>query len=338
MIYFKQSMNIEYLEKLLVDEPKFRLKQVRTAIFKDLIDNWPQATSLPLNLREKLAVHYPLKINAQVFASSDGQAIKVLITLEDGKKIEAVLMKHKDNRHTVCVSCQVGCSLACSFCATGRMGFKRNLTAGEILEQVLFFARFLKNKNEKVTNVVFMGMGEPFLNYENVLAAIRLLNDKDGFNLGARHISISTAGITEGIKKLSEEKIQVNLAISLHAANGKLRRKIMPVDKKYPLAKVLAAVDDYVKITHRRVMFEYLLIKGVNDAEQDARELARLMKRPLCFVNLISYNPTGDFIPSPTLAVKKFREILEKAGITVTERFRFGRDIKAACGQLATKN
>jgi 23S rRNA (adenine2503-C2)-methyltransferase len=328
-------MNIEYLEKLLVEEPKFRLKQARTAIFKDLIDDWSQATSLPLNLREKLAVHCPLKINAQVFASSDGQAVKALITLADGKKIEAVLMKHKDGRHTICVSCQVGCSLACSFCATGRMGFKRNLTASEILEQVLFFARFLKNNDERVSHIVFMGMGEPFLNYENVLAAVRLLNDKDSFNLGARRISISTAGITEGIKKLSEEKIQVNLAISLHAANDKLRRKIMPVDKKYPLAKVLAAVDDYVKKTHRRVMFEYLLIKGINDAEQDARELTGLMKRPLCFVNLISYNPTGDFIPSSPLAVKKFRKILEKAGVSVTERFRFGRDIKAACGQLA---
>jgi len=328
-------MNIECLEKLLIKDPKFRLKQARTAIFKDLIDDWPQATNLPLNLRENLAVHCPLKINAQVFTSSDGQAVKALIELADSKKIETVLMKHKDNRHTVCVSCQIGCSLACSFCATGKKGFKRNLTAGEILEQVLFFARFLKNKNEKVSNVVFMGMGEPFLNYENVLAAVRLLNDKDGFNLGARHISISTAGITEGIKKLSEEKIQVNLAISLHAPNDLLRSQIMPIDKKYPIKKVLASVDDYIRKTNRRVMFEYLLIKGINDSEREARELAGLMKRPLCFVNLISYNPTGDFIPSPPGTVKKFREILEKAGVSVTERFRFGRDIKAACGQLA---
>jgi 23S rRNA (adenine2503-C2)-methyltransferase len=330
-------MNLDNLEKTLSSEPKFRLKQARSAVLKDLIEDWLQTTSLPLNLREKLKLDSPLDIAAEVYPSSDRQTEKALITLDDGEKIETVLMKHQDKRRTICVSCQVGCPLDCTFCATGRMGFKRNLTVSEILEQVLFFARQLKSKNEKVSNIVFMGMGEPFLNYDQVMAAIRLLNDKNGFNLGARHISISTAGITEGIEKLASEKLQVNLAISLHAPNDELRKKIMPINEKYSLAKVLAAVDDYIIKTHRRVMFEYLMIKGVNDSENEARQLAQLMGRSLYFVNLITYNPTGNFISSSAETVKNFKEILAKAGVTSTERFRFGRDIKAACGQLATK-
>lgn len=330
-------MNLENLEKSLSGEPKFRLKQARSSILKNLIDNWSKVTVLPLNWREKLKIDCPLEIKAEVFFSRDGQTEKALITLDDGQKIETVLMKHKDNRRTVCLSCQVGCPLDCSFCATGKMSLIRNLTVSEIIEQVLFFARQLKGKNEKVTNIVFMGMGEPFLNYDNVMAAVRLLNDKDGFNLGARHISISTAGITEGIEKLAQEKLQVNLAISLHAPNDELRNRIMPINKKYPIAKILASVDDYIKKTNRRMMFEYLMIKDVNDSENEARQLARIMKRPLYFVNLINYNPTGNFISSPIPVVKKFKETLMKAGVFVTERFRFGRDIMAACGQLATR-
>lgn len=331
-------MNIENLEKSLSTEPKFRLKQARQAVTKDLIEDWSRVSSLPLNLREKLKLESPLEIKAEVFASSDNQTEKALIHLDDGQKIETVLMKHKDNRRTVCVSCQVGCPLNCSFCATGKMGLTRNLTVGEILEQVLFFARLLKSKKEKVTNIIFMGMGEPFLNYDNVMAAIRLLNDKDGFNIGARHISISTAGITEGIEKLASEKLQVNLAISLHAPNDELRKRIMPIGEKYPLASVFSAVEDYIKKTNRRVMFEYLMIKGVNDSENCACQLVYLMRKPLYFVNLITYNATGKFIPSSSETVSIFKKILLKAGVSVTERFRFGRDIKAACGQLAIKN
>ena len=189
----------------------------------------------------------------------------------------------------------------------------------------------------RVTNVVFMGMGEPFLNYDDVLEAIRILNDKNGFNLGARHISISTIGITEGIEKLAKEKLQINLAISLHAPNNNLRSKLMPINKKYPIEKILAAVDDYIKKTKRRVMFEYLMIDGVNDSPAQAKELAKLLKKPLYFINLISFNPIGHskFKPSPGWKIKKFKEVLEKAGMAVTQRYRFGREIKAACGQLA---
>jgi len=342
-------MDLAKIEKILEKEPAFRLKQVKKVIFQDLIENWDEATILPQNLRQKLSKNYPIQeLKAEkILTSKDGQTIKVLFVLRDGLKIESVLMRHIDGRRTVCVSSQVGCSIGCRFCATGQQGFKRNLSADEIVEQVLFFARFLRTKptedgplsTEKVTNIVFMGMGEPFLNYDNVLEAIKILNDKEGFNLGARHISISTAGITEGIEKLAKEKLQVNLAISLHASDDELRTKLMPINKKYPIEKILAAVNDYIKKTKRRVMFEYLMIDGVNDFEGEAEELAKLLKKPFYFINLISFNPIGhsDFKPSPGWKIKKFKEILEKARIATTQRYRFGKEIKAACGQLADR-
>jgi len=342
-------MDLAKIEKILEKEPAFRLKQVKKVIFQDLIENWDKATILPQNLRQKLSKNYPIQeLKAEkILTSKDGQTIKVLFVLRDDLKIESVLMRHIDGRRTVCVSSQVGCSIGCRFCATGQQGFKRNLSADEIVEQVLFFARFLRTKptedgplsTEKVTNVVFMGMGEPFLNYDNVLEAIKILNDKEGFNLGARHISISTIGITEGIEKLAKEKLQINLAISLHAPNNNLRSKLMPINKKYPIEKILAAVNDYIKKTKRRVMFEYLMIDGVNDFEGEAEELAKLLKKPFYFINLISFNPIGhsDFKPSPGWKIKKFKEILEKARIATTQRYRFGKEIKAACGQLADR-
>ncbi len=291
-------MNIENLENVLKSEPKYRLKQAKEAVFHNLVDDWFKASWLPLALKEGLNKKCPLEIKGEILESDDGQTMKALIKLDDGLKIESVLMKHKGEsgeRNTVCVSSQVGCPLACKFCATGEMGFKRNLTVSEIVEQVLFFAR----RGDKISNIVFMGMGEPFLNYENVLAAIRLFNDEQGLNIGARKISISTSGVIEGIEKLAEEKLQLNLAISLHAPDDALRSELMPVNKKYPLEKVLKAVDDYIKKTSRRVMFEYLLIKGVNDSPNHARRLARIMRKPLYMVNLIRYNPAGgDFLPS----------------------------------------
>jgi 23S rRNA (adenine2503-C2)-methyltransferase len=182
-----------------------------------------------------------------------------------------------------------------------------------------------------------MGMGEPFLNYDNVLGSIKILNDKDGFNLGIRHFSISTVGIIDGIKKLSEEQLQVNLAISLHAPNDELRSKMMPINKQYPVGEVLKAVDDYIKKTNRKVMFEYIMIKDLNDTQECAKELAIIAKRQLCFVNLISYNPTGVFEPSSNEQIKKFKDYLESKGVFVTQRYKFGDQIKAACGQLVGK-
>ena len=334
-------MDLQRIKEVFKKEPSFRLKQIKKAIFQDLIENWQDITSLPQGLRQKLTEDCPIAEleTEKTLTSKDSQTIKALFKLKDGSKIESVLMKHKDKRRTVCVSSQVGCAMGCQFCVTGIAGFKRNLTSSEIIEQIIFFARLLKKTKEKITNVVFMGMGEPFLNYDNVLEAIRVLNDKDGFNLGARHISISTCGITEGIKKLAEEKLQVNLAISLHAPKNELRLRLMPVTKKYPIEKILAAVDDYVKKTKRRVMFEYLMMNDINDSEKEAGELARLLKKSLYFVNLISFNPIGhsEFKPSPGWKIKKFKEILEKQGVETTQRHRFGREIKAACGQLAGK-
>lgn len=330
-------MNIEKLSKVLEKLPKYRVKQAKEAIFKNLISDWNKATFLPLALREELNEKCPLEIKAETLTSKNKDSVKARITLQDGLLIESVLMRHKDGRNTVCVSSQVGCPLGCTFCATGKMGFKRNLTPMEIAEQVLFFSRYLKKGGKKVTNVTFMGMGEPFLNYDNVIKACRIINSKDKLGVGARNISISTAGIIEGIEKFAKEGTQINLAISLHAPDNKLRSELMPINKKYHLERVLSAVDDYIKKTKRQVMFEYLLIKDVNDTESCARELARIMKKPLYYVNLILYNETGgnNFKPSDTAQVKKFKNILEKNKVVFSQRFRFGEDIKAACGQFA---
>ncbi len=328
-------MNLLNLEEVLKKEPSYRLKQIKRALFSDLVLSWDEVTTLPLKLKTELNQQCPIEIRAKTVSSRSGQTVKVVIALVDGLEIESVLMRHKGNRNTVCVSSQVGCPLACTFCLTGQMGFKRNLFYFEIVEQVLFFARFLKKDGgQNITNIVFMGMGEPFLNYESVLQAIKMLNDPEGFNLGARRISISTVGIVEGIRKLAQENLEVNLAISLHAPNDALRSKLMPINHKYPLTDILNAVDDYIEKTRRRVMFEYILIKNINDSESLAYELAELLRGKLCFVNLISYNPTGDFLASSPQKIARFKKILEKKGIAVTQRFRFGEDIKAACGQL----
>ncbi len=345
-------MDLDNLERILEGEPKYRLTQAKEAVLKNFISNWSEATFFTKELRDKLNKECPLEINAQVLVSKTGDSVKARITLADGLQTETVLMRHADplrpeagGRNTVCVSSQVGCPLGCLFCATGKMGLKRSLTTNEIIEQVIFFNRYLKKiiQSErpdilyKVTNVTFMGMGEPFLNYENVWEAIKIFNDYKYFNIGVRSISISTAGILEGIKKLAEEKLHVNLAISLHAPNDKLRSELMPIDKKYPLEKVLKVVDEYIAKTKRKVMFEYVLIKDVNDTDNHAKELCKIMDKKLYFVNLILYNDTGIYQASTTQRVKAFRNILEKEKIRYTQRYRFGDDISAACGQFNTK-
>ena len=352
-------MDINNLEKVLENEPKYRLKQANEAIFKNFISDWSEAVFLPQDLRKKLNKECNLSIKAETLVSKTKDSVKAKIILEDGLKIETVLMRHNDGRNTVCVSSQVGCPLGCLFCATGKMGFKRNLTYSEIIEQVIFFERYLKNEVsgrrtpanfKRVTNVAFMGMGEPFLNYNNVMKAVRILNNKDGLNIGARSISVSTAGIKEGIKKLSEEGIQINLAISLHAPNNNLRSSLMPINKRYSIEVILKEVDEYIKETKRKVMFEYVLIKDINDSDECAKELAKIMNpvrnngstisngvnKKLYFLNLILYNPTGKFKPSSAKRVEKFKAILKKSGINFVQRYRFGQDIKAACGQFAS--
>ncbi|MCL4378765.1 MAG: 23S rRNA (adenine(2503)-C(2))-methyltransferase RlmN [Actinobacteria bacterium] len=331
------NLNIENLKKIIKDEKAYRLMQLEQAIYRDLIEDWQNATSLPVSLREQLKKDFPLTLEATLIRtlSKNNNALKAAVTLSDGFAVETVLMRHKNSRNTVCVSSQIGCPLCCTFCRTGSLGFKRNLNDYEIINQVLFFARYLnKVAAARVTNVVFMGMGEPFLNYENVIRAIRLLNDKNKFNIGARKISISTCGIPDKILRFAGENLQVNLAVSLSAPNDDLRSKIMPINNKYPLKMVLEAVKKYIAATNRRVMFEYVIIGNLNDSPVLAVELSRLLKDILCFVNLIPYNGRGIFYPPSAARVKDFKRILEESGVSVTERYRFGRDISAACGQL----
>lgn len=331
-------MNISKLETILKSEPSFRLKQAKEAIYKQLITDWSAALNLPENLRVKLNKNCPLGIEAQVLESKDKKSAKAAIILSDGLKIETVVLRHGD-RNTVCVSSQVGCPLGCLFCATGQNGYKRNLSVEEIIEQVLFFNRYLKPLGEKVDNLVFMGMGEPFLNYNNVMSAIKLLNSEETFSIGARHISISTIGIIPGIQNLAKEKLQLNLAISLHAPNDELRPRIIPFNRKSGLHNLIDAVGDYLKKTKRQVMFEYIMLEHFNDSKEQALELSDLLKnlpKHLFVVNLIQYNATCGFEPSSSLTIKKFQEFLVKKGIKTTIRLRLGREVKGACGQLAS--
>ncbi|MBU1179685.1 23S rRNA (adenine(2503)-C(2))-methyltransferase RlmN [Patescibacteria group bacterium] len=328
-------MDSEKIKIILKDEPKYRLAQAMDFVFKNFGEDW-EASNLPKDIKEKLAKDALLKIDAEIFWADDNKSAKAIIALSDGKKIETVLMRHKD-RNTVCVSSQVGCPMACAFCATGKMGFERNLRAEEILEQALFFARILKEDGERVSNIVFMGMGEPMLNFEEVMKAAKFFNEK--MEIGVRKISISTCGIIPGIKKLADEKRQYNLALSLHAPSDRLRGELMPINKKYKIADILEATNDYLKKTGRKVLIEYILFEGINDSTSHAKELAELLKKKLqgpFVVNLILYNKTtGGFLPPEKNAVDAFKKELEKNGVEATERYRFGRGVRGACGQLA---
>ena len=332
-------INIRKIQEILKSESKFRTKQVYEAVFARFIENWDEVSTLPAALCEKLKTEASLEIKAEVLESSDKHAVKAVIVFPGGK-VETVLLRHGDGRNTVCVSSQIGCLLGCDFCLTGKSGFSRSLDSYEIVEQVLFFARYLKKYQDRVSNVVFMGMGEPFLNYDEVMKAIRFLNDKDTFNIGARKISVSTCGIIEGIKKFSKEPLQLNLAISLHAPNDEVRRELMPVAVNNPMLSLLRTVKGYIEKTNRKVMIEYIMLDKVNDSEDDARELSLILKKyigRLFVVNLISYNQTQKYKSSDPETIKRFKEILEREGIEVVQRHKLGREIKGACGQLAHK-
>lgn len=334
-------MNLEKVKNALKNEPTFRMKQCLKAVYSDFIESWDEASTLPKNLREHLNGVAPLSINAKFFESSDKTSVKALLILEDNNKIETVLMRHKEGRNTVCVSCQVGCPMKCDFCATGKLGFTRNLTVDEIVNQVLVFERYLKPLEASVTNVVYMGMGEPMLNFDNVIESIKILNDKNSFNIGARKISISTCGIIEGIKKLSEIPLQIKMAVSLHAPNNEIRSKLMPVNKSYDIEKLMSALKSYIQKTGKKIMIEYILLKGVNDSASCAKELATLLKDnlgSLFMVNLIPYNETGVYKAPLNTAIINFKNVLKDEDVEVSQRFRFGHDIEGACGQLATRN
>jgi 23S rRNA (adenine2503-C2)-methyltransferase len=327
-------MDLKRLDKILEGEKPYRLKQVRRAIFKDLITDWDDATNLSLKLRGILKEEFPLSIDSRIIKSKESDAVKAIVKVSGDVLIETVLMQHSTSRNTVCVSSQAGCVLGCLFCKTGKLGFKRDLDYSEIIAQVLLFQRFLKNKGSSISNIVFMGMGEPFLNYDNVLEAVRIINSNEMFNIGARHISISTAGLPEKIKLFAGEGIQVNLAVSLNAPNDVLRSKIMPVNLRYKIPELIESVKYYIRKTNRKVMFEYVMIEGLNDSEENARELADLLKGLLCLVNLIPFNGGPPLKHPMESRITAFKKILEENGIIVTRRSRFGADIDSACGQL----
>lgn len=336
-------MNFERVTEVFreLEQPAYRLDQARRALYVEYLGGWQELTTFSKTLRDTLEAQIPWSSlrPLKTVTSSKGDTVKTLFAAQDEAKVEAVLMRHEGGRNTVCISSQVGCAMACTFCATGTMGLKRNLTSEEIVDQVLHFARLLKSEQARVTNVVFMGMGEPFHNYDLVMAAIRILNDQEGFALGARHITISTCGIVPGILRLSQESLQVNLAISLHSASDETRTKIMPVNRPYPLKKLMDAVDAYAEATNRKVFFEYLLLRGINDHEEDAEDLVALLghNKRLYHVNLIKYHETESFSPTARDARMAFLEKLHHLGMPATHRISFGEDIDAACGQLAVR-
>ena len=323
-----------------IGEPPYRVEQLWNASYTHFARDFNQVTAFPVRLRSQLAsdMHFSHLKTVERFASTDGETIKNLFTLPDGNLIESVLM-HYNERQTLCISSQSGCAMGCVFCATGQMGFRRNLSAGEVIEQVLFLGRELSQSGEKITNIVIMGMGEPFHNYDAVLEAIDRLNDPNGLNLGARRFTISTVGIVPGIRRFAAEKRQVNLAISLHAANDALRSMLIPANHKYPLSPLMEACGEYIKLTNRRLTFEWAMIKDVNDSVEHARELAALLKGLLCHVNIIPLNPTTSYNGKATTEerAQEFKQVLENNGIPCTIRARRGIDISAGCGQLAAR-
>ena len=331
-------------ELLNMGEQKYRARQIWDGLYTKLYGSSADFSTLPKSLRSSLADRLAFQhlTPQKSLESRGGETQKTVFTLPDRQAIETVLMQYRDRR-TLCISTQAGCAMGCVFCATGQMGYRRNLTSGEIVEQVIYFARRLSQIGEKVTNVVIMGMGEPFHNYEATLAAVDRLNDPEGFALGARRFTISTVGLIPAIERFTKERRQVNLAISLHGADDELRSSLLPVNKKYPLDQLILACRHYVETTKRRITFEWALIQGVNDSIDQANKLAKLLSplivdgSALCHVNVIPLNPTRLYSGKATthLQAEQFKQCLENQGIPCTIRIRRGIEIQAGCGQLA---
>ena len=336
------DLQLSELTKLLAswDEPGFRAIQIWQGLYQHFWDSPEQFTNLPVALRHKLAGEFPYTALTPLttLSSSDHQTIKTLFKLHDGQSIEAVLLCYA-KRRTICISTQVGCAMGCVFCATGQMGFKRHLSNGEIVAQVMYYARLLHNEGEVITNVVVMGMGEPFHNYENTLNAIDQLNDSGGYSLGSRRFTISTVGLVPAIRRFTKERRQINLAISLHGADDRLRSSMLPINKTYPIDELLAACREYVQTTGRRITYEWALVNGINDTPEQAHLLAGKLKGILCHVNAIPLNPTEGYSGEPTTRSRAnaFKHILNGSGIPCTIRLRRGIDIQAGCGQLLGK-
>ena len=321
---------------IALDEKAFRAEQIFKWIFQENVTSFDEMTNLSIELREKLKETYDLHIFKilQKQESKDGTK-KYLFDVLDGNAIESVLMEYKHG-FTICVSSQIGCKMGCKFCASTGVKFARNLTAGEIVEQLLAIER---DETIKISNLVFMGIGEPLDNFENVMKAISILNNPKGINMGARHISISTSGLVPKIYELADRNIQCTLSISLHSANDKKRSEMMPINKTYNIEELMKACKYYIEKTNKRISFEYALAKENNDNLNDAKELVKLLKGMLCHVNLIPINKieNGIFTKSTNENIIKFRDYLNEKGIVATVRRELGSDIDAACGQLRKK-
>lgn len=332
----------EFSAKMVeLGEPAYRGKQVWQMAYKQMIASPMDFTNIGKPLRQKLDETFcfqPVTVSMDL-KSSDLQTNKLLFTLQDGLQIEDVLMRYTE-RNTICISTQVGCPMNCAFCATGQMGFTRNLSAGEIVGQVMYFARMLKAEDKKLTNIVVMGMGEPFRNYDAVMKAMDIINDPDGFCFGERRITISTVGLVPMIEKFTNAHRQINLAVSLHAHSNAVRNTIMPVNRKYGIDELLEACRNYTEKTGRRITFEYALIRGVNDTYEDAVALGKRLKGMLCHVNLIPLNSTSKYegTGSNHDRTESFRKGLDRCGIPCSVRLKRGIDIGAGCGQLLAEN
>ena len=327
----RYDLDREALGDLLATEPRYRLDQVWDGLYRQLGEP-SDLTNVPKALRRRLDEELPVALHRTAESvSDDGDTVKWLWTLADGATVETVLMHYPD-RSTVCVSTQAGCAMACSFCATGQAGFERHLGVGEIVEQAVVAARTARPR--RLSNVVFMGMGEPLANYDATWTAIERIHGAMG--LSARHLTVSTVGLVPGIERLTGESLPVNLAVSLHAANDTLRDELVPINRRYPIERLLAACLDYVEATRRRLSFEWALIDGVNDSDRDVRELADVARTARAHVNLIPLNPTPGYAVrgTPPDRVRAFRDQLEAAGVNATVRQNRGTEIDAACGQL----
>lgn len=334
-----KDYNLDELQEELTNmgEKKFRAEQIFKWIYKEKVKSFDEMTNLSIELREKLKENYTM-CNYNILKkqeSKDGTK-KYLFDVLDGNAIETVLMQYHHGK-TVCVSSQIGCKMGCKFCASTGIQFVRNLTAGEIVEQILAVEQDI---NDKISNIVFMGIGEPLDNYDNVIKAIKIMNNPKGLEIGTRHISISTSGLVPRIYDLANEKIQCTLSISLHATTDEKRSSMMPVNNRYNIEELMKACKDYIKITNKRISFEYALAKDNNDNLEDAQRLVDLLKGMLCHVNLIPINKieNGKFSKSTNENILKFRDFLNEHGIVATVRRELGSDIDAACGQLRRKN
>ena len=334
-----KDYNLDELQEELINmgEKKFRAEQIFKWIYKEKVKSFDEMTNLSIELREKLKENYTM-CNYNILKkqeSKDGTK-KYLFDVLDGNAIESVLMQYHHGK-TVCVSSQIGCKMGCKFCASTGIQFVRNLTAGEIVEQILAVEQDI---NDRISNIVFMGIGEPLDNYDNVIKAIKIMNNPKGLEIGTRHISISTSGLVPRIYDLANEKIQCTLSISLHATTDEKRSSMMPVNNRYNIEELMKACKDYIKITNKRISFEYALAKDNNDNLEDAQRLVDLLKGMLCHVNLIPINKieNGKFSKSTNENILKFRDFLNEHGIVATVRRELGSDIDAACGQLRRKN